>query len=446
MNQATVTIVGGGLAGSEAALQLADRGVQVRLYEMRPHTETGAHKTEHLGEIVCSNSFKSLLPDTASGVLKAEMEVLGCRLLQFAHQARVPAGHALAIDRDIFSGLVTEAIASHPNIEVIRERVDSLSLPLPALIATGPLTGSQLSADLQAHCSSDHLFFYDAIAPSIDGDTVDESIGFWASRYGKGDADYLNIPLDRERYQWLIEFVLNADYVDSHAFEEADYFESCLPIEVMAARGPETMRFGPLKPKGLVDPRTGREPHAVLQLRQESRHGNLLGLVGFQTRMKWPQQKELINGLPGLEKAKLLRYGTIHRNMFLNSPEVCDRYLRDRKRKGLFYAGQICGVEGYVESIMSAMIAALEIYSDLSGDELAPIPANTMIGALMDFVHTPVKRFQPMNANMGIVAYGGPRGRRNRKARNEAIARDAVTAMEAYRQRHPHLFADSAAA
>ncbi|HET6348618.1 MAG TPA: methylenetetrahydrofolate--tRNA-(uracil(54)-C(5))-methyltransferase (FADH(2)-oxidizing) TrmFO, partial [Candidatus Krumholzibacteria bacterium] len=384
-----ITIVGGGLAGSEAAWQLADRGFDVRLIEMRPHTPTGAHKTENLAEIVCSNSFKSTLLDTASGVLKAEMDVLGCRLLEVARANAVPAGHALGIDREMFSAAVTDALNRHPRITVERRRVDSLDVSTPAVIATGPLTGAALSSSLQEHCSRDHLYFYDAIAPSVDGDTIDPEAGYWASRYGKGEADYLNIPFDRDAYERLIEYVRGAEYVGAHEFEEEKYFEACLPIEVLARRGDDTLRFGPMKPKGLPDPRTGRDPYAVLQLRRESRDGSLMGLVGFQTRMTWASQKELIHRLPGFSDVSVLRFGTIHRNIFLHIPTLCRPYLADRRREGLYYAGQICGVEGYVESIASAMVVTLAITAQRNNLTVPELPSQTMLGALMNYVHTP---------------------------------------------------------
>jgi methylenetetrahydrofolate--tRNA-(uracil-5-)-methyltransferase len=434
-----VTIVGGGLAGCEAALQFADRGFRVRLFEMRPGTPTGAHKTEQLAEIVCSNSFKSTLLDTASGLLKAEMDALGCRLLPVARANSVPAGHALGIDRTLFAGAVTAAVSAHDNIQIERRRIDTLDLEPPAVLATGPLTGDALSAAMVAHCSRDHLYFYDAIAPSLDGDTVDPSIGYWASRYGKGDADYLNLPFDRDAYRRLVEFVRGAEYVQSHAFEEEKYFEACLPIEVLVARGEDTLRFGPMKPRGLPDPRTGRDPYAVLQLRRESREGSLMGLVGFQTRMTWACQKELIRMLPGCSDAAVLRFGTIHRNIFLDIPELCDPYLRDRRRPGLHYAGQICGVEGYVESIASAIIVALSITAADQGRELPPLPKETMLGSLMTYVHTPRKNFQPMNANFGLLP--APAGAaRQRKTRHEDAAKTAIAAMERYRRENAWLF------
>ena len=434
-----VSIVGGGLAGSEAAWQLADRGFTVRLHEMRPHTPTGAHQTDRLAEIVCSNSFKSTLIDTASGLLKAEMDVLGCRLLGVARASSVPAGHALGIDRDLFAAGVTDAIARHPNIRVERNRVDSLDIPLPAIIATGPLTGEALSRALQAHCSQEHLYFYDAIAPSIDGDTVDASVGYWASRYGKGEADYLNIPFDREQYRKLVEFIRGAEYVQSHAFEEEKYFEACLPVEVLVRRGEDTLRFGPMKPRGLPDPRTGRDPYAALQLRRESREGSLMGLVGFQTRMTWACQKQLLEMLPGFADVSVLRFGTIHRNIFLNIPELCDPYLRDRRRPGLYYAGQICGVEGYVESIASAIVVSLGLVAERQGRALPPLPRETMLGSLLAYVHAPTGNFQPMNANFGIVP-APERRSHSRKERNEATSRAALAAMQAYREQNAWLF------
>jgi methylenetetrahydrofolate--tRNA-(uracil-5-)-methyltransferase len=404
---------------------------------MRPHTPTGAHKTENLAEIVCSNSFKSTLLDTASGVLKAEMDILGCRLLGVARASAVPAGHALGVDRELFSGGVTDAIARHPRITVERRRVDSLDLPAPVVFATGPLTGESLSLALQEHCSRDHLYFYDAIAPSVDGDTIDGDAGYWMSRYNKGEADYLNIPFDREQYRRLVEFIRDAEYVGAHEFEEEKYFEACLPVEVLVGRGEDTLRFGPMKPKGLPDPRTGREPYAAIQLRKESREGSLLGLVGFQTRMTWASQKEMLRLLPGFSDVSVLRFGTIHRNIFLHIPTLCSPYLSDRRRPGAYYAGQICGVEGYVESIASAIIVALMVTARARGKPMPALPANTMLGALMEYVHTPNDNFQPMNANFGILPAPNVRNKRERHA---AAAQAAVAAMQEYRAANAWLF------
>jgi methylenetetrahydrofolate--tRNA-(uracil-5-)-methyltransferase len=436
----TVHVIGGGLSGSEAAWQLADRGVPVRLVEMRPHVKTGAHRSDRLAEIVCTNSFKSTRLDNASGLLKAELAILGCRLLDVARTAQVPAGHALAVDRDVFSESVTAAIGSHGGIQVERECQESLDVPRPAIIATGPLTAEPLSAALRAHCSSEHLYFYDAIAPSVETDSIDPEAGFWASRYDKAEADYFNIPLDRDQYLDLVERIRRADTVAAHDFEEDRYFEACLPIEVMVARGEDTLRFGPLKPRGLPDPRTGRDPYAAIQLRQESRTGGLLGLVGFQTRMTYGAQKEILRTLPGFGNANILRYGSIHRNIFLNIPELCVPYQRDRSDDGLYYAGQICGVEGYVECMASGLVSSLSIYSELLGREMPPFPSETMIGSLMTHIHTPTKNFQPMNANMGIIPRSG-RAPRNRQARYLQIAERALAAMTSYRQANAWLFA-----
>ncbi|MDH3214984.1 MAG: methylenetetrahydrofolate--tRNA-(uracil(54)-C(5))-methyltransferase (FADH(2)-oxidizing) TrmFO [Candidatus Krumholzibacteria bacterium] len=435
----TVHVIGGGLAGCEAAWQLAERGVPVKLFEMRPHQSTGAHRTHHLAEVVCSNSFKSTLTETASGLLKSELAVLGCKLLTVASDSRVPAAHALAVDRDIFGHMVSQAIETHPKIQVERHRQDDLNLPLPAIIATGPLTATTLSEALREHCTGEHLYFYDAIAPSVDADTLAADCGYRASRYGKGDADYLNIPLDRTQYLRLIEGIRCAETVKPHSFEKQKYFEACLPIEEIVARGEDTLRFGPLKPRGLPDPRTGREPYAVIQLRQESRKGNLLGLVGFQTRMTYPAQKQVLRSIPGFENVSVLRFGSIHRNIFLDIPALCEPYQRDRALPGLFYAGQICGVEGYVECIASGLIAALAIHADLAGRAMSALPDDTMIGSLENYIHTPNKDFQPMNANMGILPVTGPRGG-NRRARHLQSAKRALAAISEYRQQNTWLF------
>ncbi len=439
----SVSIVGGGLAGCEAAWQLADRGVAVRLREMRPRETTEAHRSDNLAEIVCTNSFKSILPDTASGVLKAELELLGCRLLRVAKQTSVPAGHALAVDRERFSEAVTSAIENHPNITVERRRQDDLDIDLPAIIATGPLTAAALSAALQEHCSSEHLYFYDAIAPSIEGDSIDTGVGYAASRYDKGTADYINIPFNESEYKALIARLKDSEVVTPHGFEDKKYFEACLPIEVMAARGEDTARFGPMRPRGLPDPRTGREPYAVLQLRRESQSGHLLGLVGFQTRLTYAAQKEMIRSLPGCAKAKILRYGSIHRNIYLNLPALCSPYQRDTSIGELYYAGQICGVEGYVECITSGLVAALSLYGRLRGVELKPFPATTMIGSLMNHIHTPLENFQPMNANMGIL----PRREKipgGRRARYLVASQRAISEMSAYREANPAFFSTDA--
>jgi methylenetetrahydrofolate--tRNA-(uracil-5-)-methyltransferase len=434
-----VTIVGAGLAGSEAAFQLARRGFSATLLEMRPEVLTGAHRTGGAAELVCSNSLKSIRPETASGLLKAELDILGVALLAHARESRVAAGHALAVDRELFSASVTRALEAEPRIELVRRRQTDLELARPTVVATGPLTDPELAAALRESCSAGHLYFYDAIAPSLDGDTVDGSTAFWASRYGKGDADYLNIPLGESDYRALCDRIRSADRADPHPFEEQLFFEACLPIEVMVERGSDTLRFGPLKPKGLVDPRTGEEPYAVIQLRRESRVGNLMGMVGFQTRLKRKQQAELIHSIPALGAAVIERYGAIHRNLFLDIPRLCSPYQQDRRQPGLYYAGQICGVEGYVESIMSGLVAALSVAAGRRGKALPPLPEETITGALMNYIHTANENFQPMNANMGVLPPLSGR-RLPRRQRQLALAERACEAMQRYRRSHAWLF------
>lgn len=434
-----VRIVGGGLAGCEAAWQLADRGVPVDLVEMRPVETTGAHRSDRLAEVVCSNSFKSILADTASGILKIELDTLGSRLLETARATAVPAGHALAVDRDSFSAAVTDALMRHPRVTIERKRQDDLDVPLPAIVATGPLTAEPLSSALAEHVSAGHLHFYDAIAPSIDAESIDGNVGFHASRYNKGAADYLNIPLTAGQYGDLVREIREAETVTPHAFEDEKYFESCLPVEVMARRGVDTLRFGPLRPKGLVDPRSGKEPYAVVQLRRETGTGSLLGLVGFQTRMTYEAQKRVLRTIPGFSGVRILRYGSIHRNMYMDLPKVCGPYQRDRKTPRLYYAGQICGVEGYVECIASGLVAALSVFADLSARALPDLPGVTMMGSLMKHVHTAARDFQPMNANMGLlppiaVVRGG------RRQRYAEFSRRAGAAIRNYRLEHGWLF------
>jgi methylenetetrahydrofolate--tRNA-(uracil-5-)-methyltransferase len=427
----TVIVVGGGLAGSEASWQLAERGYDVTLMEMRPQVSTGAHRGADLAEIICSNSLKSTRLDTASGLLKAELEILGSKLLQAASETRVAAGHALAVDREAFSSSVTGAIERHPRITVSRVLQKTLELPQPAIVATGPLTESSLFDSLSRHISSESLYFYDAIAPSIDSESIDMSRCFWASRYGKGDPDYCNVPLEKSDYLALLENIRSAALLPISELEEERYFESCLPIEVMASRGDDTLRFGPLRPIGLMDARTGREPYALIQLRQEKLDGSLLGMVGFQTRMTYGSQLAVVRSLPGLENADILRYGAIHRNSFINTPRACLPYQMDRKQPGLFYAGQLCGVEGYVECIASGLVAALSTASWAENRKLPRLPRETLLGGLMDYIHTETRHFQPMNANMGIVP-GLGRKIRNRSERNTLLAERSIEAMKRF--------------
>ncbi len=413
MKSHTVTIIGGGLAGTEAALQLASKGYGVRLVEMRPENRTPAHRTGDFAELVCSNSLKSEHPETASGLLKRELHMLGCRLLDCAERARVPAGHALAVDRELFSRIVTEEVVSEPLIRTERREQTDLDLPGCCVIATGPLTSKSLSDQIEEHFGAESLFFYDAISISIDAETVDTGILFKASRYDKGGADYWNVPFTSEEYRTIVEFLRSAPRVERRGFEDSRCFEACLPVEVIAERGEESLRFGPLKPRGLVDPVTGREPHAVLQLRQETRDGRLLGLVGFQTRLTRPAQRELLSLMPGLEGARILRWGSIHRNTFIDSPRLLDGGQMSRVRDGLFFTGQIVGVEGYVESIANGLVAALNVERYLEKKEFIRFPRETLLGALQEHITRVVSVFQPMNVNFGILPpVAGPRKKR----------------------------------
>jgi len=410
-----VTVVGAGLAGSELALQLAARGIEVQLIEMRPTLSTPAHKTPYCAELVCSNSLKSEHPETASGLLKRELRMLGCKLIAMAEETRVPAGHALAVDRDYFARMVTGLVEANPLITLGRFEQEDLELPPCSVIATGPLTSKKLSRAMQEHFSAEHLYFYDAISISVSTHSVDSEYAFKASRYGKGGDDYWNIPLSKREYGRLVEFVLDAPKLEKRGFEETRCFEACLPIEVLAARGMDTLRFGPLKPKGLRDPKTGREPYAVLQLRQETKDGTMLGLVGFQTRLTRGAQRELLELIPGLGSAEILRWGSIHRNTFLDSPRLLDEKQMSRNRAGLFFTGQIVGVEGYVESIAHGLIISLVIPRYLEGRELPLFPRETLLGALQIHLREGKSPFQPMNVNFGLLPPVRVRGRSGKR-------------------------------
>jgi methylenetetrahydrofolate--tRNA-(uracil-5-)-methyltransferase len=398
-----VTVVGGGLAGSEAAWALAERGVRVTLCEMRPGTKTAAHQTDRLAEIVCSNSFKSLDLANAHGLLKAELRALGSLLLPCADLARVPGGAALAVDRELFSRAVHERVTAHPNISLVREEV--AELPSPAVIATGPLTSERLSQAMVARLGSSALAFYDAIAPVVSAESLDQSRLYARSRYGKGEGDdYLNAPMDAATYDGFIDALIAADQFHGHEFDEVPYFEGCLPVEEMARRGRETLRFGPMKPVGLADPRTGREPHAVVQLRREDRAGQMWNLVGFQTRLRIPEQQWVFRLIPGLEAAEYLRYGSIHRNSYLNSPASLGPGLTAKDDDRLFFAGQITGVEGYTESLGTGLMAGINLARRLNGEPIAIPPPTTMLGGLYRYLREADPRhFQPMNANFGLL-------------------------------------------
>lgn len=431
-----VIIIGAGLAGSEAALQLAKRNIKVKLYEMRPEKTTGAHVTENCAEFVCSNSLGSADITNASGLLKAEMQELGGELIKVAYECRVPAGNALAIDRVGFSKKVTELIESNENIELIREELKEIPSDKPVIIASGPLTSDDLANKIQEFTKSEHLHFFDAIAPIVEKDSIDFDIAFWASRYDKGEASYINCPMDKEQYTKFYDILTNAERIELKEFEKnAKFFESCLPVEVLASRGVDTLRFGPMKPVGLVDKRTGVENWAVVQLRQDDAAKSLFNLVGFQTNLKWGAQKELIHSIPGLENANIVRYGVMHRNTFINSPQVLNVTLNTRERENLFFAGQITGVEGYTESIATGLLAGLNMARQLEGKELMKLPQETMLGALCNYISSSeLKHFQPMNSNWAVVTpiELPKKERKNKKLKNELLSKRSIEVLKGY--------------
>ena len=437
----SVRVVGGGLAGSEAAWQLASRGHPVTLHEMRPVRTTPAHKTDRLAELVCSNTFKSTEVTNAHGLLKAEMQLLGSVVLQAAEGARVAAGSALAVDRDAFAASVTARIESEPLITVVRGEVTSISGP--CVIATGPLTSDALAEAIRERLGVDALAFYDAIAPIIARESIDEEIVFRASRYGKEtmagadeDGAYLNCPMTREQYDAFLDALISADQYHGHEFDEVPYFEGCMPVEVMAKRGRDTLRFGPLKPVGLRDPRTGREAHAVVQLRQEDRAGRMWNVVGFQTRLRIPEQQRVLRLIAGLENAEFLRYGSIHRNSYLNSPAALSPHLSARDDSTVMFAGQITGVEGYTESTATGLLAGINLGRILSGEEPVIPPPTTMLGALYRYMReADPKHFQPMNANFGLVD-DLPQVIRDKKRKRGEIANRSLVDLRDWTEKH----------
>ena len=396
-----VIIIGAGLAGSEAALQLAKQNIDVDLYEMRPVKTTGAHKTDKYAEFVCSNSLGSSDVTNASGLLKKEMQILGGELINIAFDNAVPAGNALAIDREGFSEKVTELIENNPHINVIKEEITEIPQDKNVIIASGPLTSDDLANSIKEFTKNEHLHFFDAIAPIIEKDSINFDKAFYASRYNKGEASYINCPMNKDEYEKFYNFLVNAPKIELKEFEKnAKFFESCLPVEVLASRGVDTLRFGPMKPVGLVDDRTGEKNYAVVQLRQDNSAKTLYNIVGFQTNLKWPAQKELIKLIPGLENANIMRYGVMHRNTFINSPQVLNPTLQTRNRENLFFAGQITGTEGYTESIASGLLAGLNMAKYIKGEELLTLPTETMLGALMNYITNPEQtKFQPINSN-----------------------------------------------
>ncbi|NOS79250.1 MAG: methylenetetrahydrofolate--tRNA-(uracil(54)-C(5))-methyltransferase (FADH(2)-oxidizing) TrmFO [Nitrospira sp.] len=398
-----IVIIGGGLAGSEAAWQAANRGAKVTLYEMRPKEMTKAHKTGGLAELVCSNSLGSADPLNAPGILKEEMRRLGSLIITSAEQARVPAGSALAVDRDQFSLKITQALESHPNVRILHEEITEIPTDCLCIIATGPLTSDKLSAAIRAVTQSHHLYFFDAISPIIDAESINMDIVFAASRYDKGGADYLNCPMDEAQYNTFYDALMAAEKVQPKEFEKTPYFEACIPIEVMAERGRQTMLFGPLKPVGLEDPRIGKRPTAVIQLRTENVHRTCYNMVGFQTKLTYPEQKRVFRMIPGLEQAEFLRYGSLHRNTFINSPQLLLNTLQFKSRGTLFFAGQLVGVEGYTESAAMGGFAGINAARALAGLPLVTPPATTAHGCLVGHVaSSDPKHFQPMNTNYGL--------------------------------------------
>ena len=428
-----VIIIGAGLAGSEAALQLAKRNIKVKLYEMRPYKTTGAHVGSDCAEFVCSNSLGSSDITNASGLLKKEMELLGGELIKIAIENSVPAGNALAIAREDFSKAVTKKIEENPNIELIREELNKIPEG-NVIIASGPLTSDSLAESIRNFTKNEHLHFFDAIAPIVELESINFEKAFWASRYDKGEASYINCPMNKEEYERFYNILINAPRIEQHDVDKkSKYFESCLPIEILASRGVDTLRFGPMKPVGLIDKRTNKENYAVLQLRQDNSAKTLFNLVGFQTNLKWGAQKELLHSIPGLEEANIVRYGVMHRNTFINSPQVLNPTLEARSRENLFFAGQLTGTEGYTESIATGMLAGINMARKLEGKELLILPEETILGALTRYIsnseHT---QFQPINSNWALVPpiELPKKERKNKKLKNELLAKRSIEKLE----------------
>ncbi|KMK77207.1 FADH(2)-oxidizing methylenetetrahydrofolate--tRNA-(uracil(54)-C(5))-methyltransferase TrmFO [Alkalihalobacillus pseudalcaliphilus] len=420
-----VNVVGAGLAGSEAAWQLAKRGIKVHLYEMRPVRQTAAHHTDKFAELVCSNSLRSNALTNAVGVLKEEMRTLDSVIIAAADAASVPAGGALAVDRHDFAAIVTEKVKNHPNVTVMNEEVASIPAG-PTIIATGPLTSDNLSKELRALTGEEYLYFYDAAAPIIETDSIDMDKVYLKSRYDKGEAAYLNCPMTEEEFDRFYEALTTAETVPLKEFEKEIFFEGCMPIEVMANRGKKTMLFGPMKPVGLEDPKTGKRPYAVVQLRQDNTSGTLYNIVGFQTHLKWGPQKDVIRLIPGLENAEIVRYGVMHRNTFINSPNLLKPTYQYKDREDLFFAGQITGVEGYVESAAAGLVAGINAAKLLKDEELVELPESTIMGSMAQYItNANPKNFQPMNANFGLLPPFSERIR-NKKDRYEKLAERAL--------------------
>lgn len=432
-----VIVVGGGLAGSEAAWQLARRGVQVKLYEMRPVKQTAVHRTGDLAELVCSNSLKSVELSTPHGLLKEEMRRLGSLILDCAVQHRLPAGSALAVDRQAFSRAVTQTLEQEPNVVLMREEVSDIPSQGLVILAVGPLVSASLAASIAELAGREYLYFYDAIAPVIEADSIDRSIVFAASRYGKGEgADYLNCPMTQAEYERFVEDLLAGEKAPLHEFDTTPFFEGCLPIEEMARRGRDTLAFGPMKPVGLIDPRTGRRPHAVVQLRQDNLAAEHYSMVGFQTQLRWPEQKRIFTTIPGLAAAEFVRLGQVHRNCYINAPELLEPDLQARPRPGLFFAGQISGVEGYTESAATGLLAGINAARLALGLPTLTLPRGTMLGALCHYIsHAERDHYQPTNAAFGLLPEPPPRTPRGR-ARKLARAWHALDTLSSWIDEH----------
>jgi methylenetetrahydrofolate--tRNA-(uracil-5-)-methyltransferase len=443
-----IHIIGGGLAGTEAAWQTARRGVRSILHEMRPVRRTPAHQTDRLAELVCSNSLKSESESTAPWLLKEELRRLDSLLLQAAQKARVPGGHALTVDREGFASEITAAIANEPLIELRREEVTAIPDDAITVIATGPLTSDALAAEISRLTGSDRLFFYDSISPIVDADTVDTSVAFWASRYGKstdGTDDYLNCPLDRAQYDAFVDELLNGQNVTAHIEQDqTPYFEACLPIEEIARRGRDTLRFGPMKPMGLTDPRTGKRPYAVVQLRQENLRSQSFNLVGFQNHLKFGEQARILRMIPGLQNAEFLRFGQIHRNTYINAPTLLTPTLQLRAHPRVLFAGQISGVEGYVEAIATGLMGGLHAAALAAGEEPRPLPRETAVGSLCHYISAADPRdYQPANITFDLLPQlddaTRQKLRRDKHARHAEVCRRALEALDTYAAQATHV-------
>ncbi|MFD2116840.1 FADH(2)-oxidizing methylenetetrahydrofolate--tRNA-(uracil(54)-C(5))-methyltransferase TrmFO [Paenibacillus yanchengensis] len=432
----SVTVIGAGLAGSEAAWQIAKQGVKVTLYEMRPVKQTPAHHTAQFAELVCTNSLRATGLANAVGVLKEEMQMLDSVIISSAVQHAVPAGGALAVDREGFSAEVTKRLQEHPLIDVKNEEVTTIPKDGIVIIATGPLTAADLSQQIQDLLGEEYFYFYDAAAPIVEKDSIDMSKAYLASRYDKGEAAYINCPMTEEEYDLFYDALITAEQAALKDFEKEMYFEGCMPIEVMAKRGKQTTLFGPMKPVGLVNPHTGKLPHAVVQLRQDNAAGTLYNIVGFQTHLKWGEQKRVFSLIPGLEEAEFVRFGVMHRNTFINSPQLLEATYQFKKRPQLFFAGQMTGVEGYVESAASGLIAGINASRLARGEQLLVLPQASAIGSLAYYITTAnFKHFQPMNINFGLMP---PLDKkiRNKKEKNEAIGQRALDAITQFKEEH----------